>query len=74
MVFATFILRLYRFRKNRPRGLMGVVEEVGVKGRRAFNHYDELWDILNASKSVKSYRETRTRKKISSRSEEGGDK
>ena len=71
---ATFILRLYRFRKNRPRGPMGVVEEVGVKGRRAFNHYDELWDILNASKSVKSYRETRTRKKISSRSEEGGNK
>jgi len=72
MVFATYILRLYQFRKNRPRSLMGVVEEVGVKGRRAFNHYDELWDILNASKSVKSYGEESARKKIFSNRESQG--
>jgi hypothetical protein len=74
MLIATYIVRLYRFKKNKPRSLMGVVEEVGIKGRKAFNHYDELWDILNASKSVKSCRETRARKKISSRGEAGGDK
>jgi hypothetical protein len=72
MVFTTYILRLYRFKKNRPRSLMGVVEEVGVKGRRAFNHYDELWDILNASKSVKSYREAGAGKKNFPRGEERG--
>jgi hypothetical protein len=25
-----------------------VVEEVGVKGRKAFTNYDELWEILNS--------------------------
>ncbi len=57
MLIATYIVRLYRFKKNRPRNLMGVVEEVGVKGRKAFSNYDELWDILNASKTVNSNRE-----------------
>jgi len=59
MLISTYIVRMYRFKKNRPRSLMGVVEEVGIKGRKAFSHYDELWDILNASKSVKSHRESR---------------
>jgi hypothetical protein len=31
-----------------PKHLVGVVEEVGVKGKKAFNNYDELWEILNA--------------------------
>jgi hypothetical protein len=64
MLIATYIVRLYRFKKNKPRNLMGEVEEVGVKGRRAFGHYDELWDILNASKSVKCHREAVARKKM----------
>jgi hypothetical protein len=67
MLIATYIVRLYRFKKNRPRSLMGVVEEVGIKGRKAFSNYDDLWDILNASKSVKCYRETEGRRKISCR-------
>jgi len=72
MLIATYIIRLYRFKKNRPRCLMGVVEEVGVKGRKAFNHYDELWDILNASKSVKKCKETSAGKKISPRGNSRG--
>jgi hypothetical protein len=73
MLIATYIVRLYRFKKNRPRSLMGVVEEVGVKGRKAFSHYDELWDILNASKDVKSCKKGSTGKKILSRRESQGD-
>jgi hypothetical protein len=69
MLIATYIVRLYRFKKNKPRNLMGVVEEVGVKGRRAFSHYGELWDILNASKSVKSYSEEGGGKQIFPRRE-----
>jgi len=69
MLIATYIIRLYRFKKNRPQCLMGVVEEVGGKGRKAFNHYDELWDILNASKSFKRHREAGAGKKIFSREE-----
>ncbi len=72
MLIATYIVWLYRFKKNRPRSLMGVVEEVGIKGRKAFSHYDELWGILNASKSVKKYKETSAVKKISPRGKERG--
>ena len=74
MLIATYIVRLYRFKKNKPRSLMGVVEEVGVKGRKAFSHYEELWDILNASKNVKRHREEGGGKKIFPRGEERGDK
>jgi hypothetical protein len=31
---------------------VGVVEEVGVEGKRAFTTYDELWDILNSPKNI----------------------
>jgi hypothetical protein len=72
MLIATYIVRLFRFKKDRPPSLMGVVEEVGVKGRKAFSHYDELWDIINASRSVKSYREAGARKKIFPREESKG--
>jgi hypothetical protein len=65
-------VRLYRFKKNCPRSLIGVVEEVGIKGRKAFSHYEELWDILNASKSVKSYSEERGGKQIFPRRESQG--
>jgi hypothetical protein len=45
-----YIVRIYRFKEDMPRHLVGVVEEVGVKGKKAFNNYDELWEILNAQK------------------------
>ena len=43
---ANYVVRIYRFQKDNPRSLVGVVEEVGVEGKRAFTTYDELWDIL----------------------------
>jgi hypothetical protein len=45
----SFIIRLYRFEKDNPRALVGIVEIVGKKGRMAFTNMDELWDILNSS-------------------------
>jgi len=53
MQLATYIIRVYRFKKDKPRGLMGVIEEVGVKGRKAFISGDELWEILRSSKSIR---------------------
>jgi len=44
---SNYIIRIYRFEKDKPRSLIGLVEEVGIKGKKAFNTYDELWDILN---------------------------
>lgn len=43
----SYVVRVYRY----PRGarlLVGVVERVGVSGRRAFHDADELWTILAA--------------------------
>jgi hypothetical protein len=31
---------------------VGIVEEIGTKGKKTFTNYDELWDILISSKSV----------------------
>ncbi|MBM4340694.1 MAG: hypothetical protein FJ110_14270 [Deltaproteobacteria bacterium] len=42
------IVRIYRFEKNKPRNLVGLVEEVGKKGKKGFHTYDELWEILNS--------------------------
>ena len=53
----TYIIRVYRFARDNPRRLVGVVEEAGKKGKKAFTGYQELWEILNAtgrSKSMKS--------------------
>lgn len=44
-----FIIRLYRFEKDQPRALVGLVEKVGKKGRIGFTSMDELWEILNSS-------------------------
>ena len=50
---ANYVVRVYRFKKDNPCTLIGVVEEVGVKGKKAFTNYDELWDILFSSKTVR---------------------
>jgi hypothetical protein len=44
---------------------VGVVEQVGVKGRKAFTDCDELWEILTHSKSVRIHKKsTRAVKRI----------
>ena len=45
----SYIVRIYRQDKDKPRLLVGVVEEVGVKGKKAFTNLDELWGILSPS-------------------------
>jgi hypothetical protein len=42
-----YIVRIYREEQDNPRTLVGVVEEVGKKGKRAFVNLDELWEIMN---------------------------
>jgi hypothetical protein len=44
---ASYIIRVYRFEKDRPKSLVGVVFEAGKKGKKAFQSYDEFWEILN---------------------------
>jgi hypothetical protein len=46
----SYLVRVYRRVENNPRMLVGVVEEVGVKEKKAFHNLHELWDILNSVK------------------------
>jgi hypothetical protein len=49
-VFSTdFIVRIYRYEGSPSRPVVGVVEQVGEKGKQAFHTYDELWEILSTS-------------------------
>ena len=41
-----YIVRIYRCEKNKPRNFVGVVEEIGNTGKKAFKNLDELWEIL----------------------------
>jgi len=50
MTSMDYIVRIYRHEKDRPRSIVGIVEEVGTEGKRAFTNLDELWEILNRSR------------------------
>ncbi len=43
----SYLVRIYRKADNNPRMLVGVVEEVGAKEKKAFSNLYELWEILN---------------------------
>jgi hypothetical protein len=51
---SNYIIRIYRCEKDRPKSLVGIVEEAGAKGKKAFQSYDELWEILNVGKKIKN--------------------
>ena len=60
----SYIVRVYRQEKDKPRKLVGVVEEVGVKGKKAFTDVDDLWQILSAQKEyAKGKRTSRAKEK-----------
>jgi hypothetical protein len=58
-----YIVRIYRFDKKNPHHLVGVVEEIGVKGKKAFTNYDELWEIVISSKGI-SQKQKQKRKEV----------
>ncbi len=49
----SYLVRIYRKADNNPRMLVGVVEEPGVKEKKAFTNLYELWDILNLPQKAK---------------------
>jgi len=63
-VLANYIVRIYRFEKNKPGILVGVAEEVGTRGKKAFTNLDELWGILSSSKSIKNDGLVKSRKPV----------
>ena len=52
-IMETYVVRIYRYQKDNPRGLVGTVESVKGKkrGKRAFGSLDDLWGILNSKMS-----------------------
>lgn len=48
----THVVRIYRYEKNNPRRIVGIVETIGEgdEVKKAFTNLDELWKILNPSK------------------------
>lgn len=42
----TYIVRIYRYESSQPKDLLGVIEEIGVEGQKAFTNLAELWQIL----------------------------
>ena len=55
----SYLVRIYRRGEDNPRLLVGVVEEPGVNGKKAFTNLYELWEILNPVKNG----ETQAKKK-----------
>ncbi len=43
----TYIVRIYCCEKKDPRSFVGVLEEVGAEGKKAFTNIDDFWKILN---------------------------
>ena len=58
-----YIIRIYRHEKGSARKIVGTEEEVGLKGKKAFTHYDELWDILNPGAGKDVLVETKERRR-----------
>jgi hypothetical protein len=50
MMADSYIIRIYRYEKDNPDGLVGLVEEVGIGRRRGFTSIEELWKILNSAR------------------------
>jgi hypothetical protein len=41
-----YVVRIYRYRTRRSPRLVGTVEKVGMKEKKAFTTMEELWIIL----------------------------
>ena len=46
-----YVLRVYRFDRRKPQTLVGLVEEVETRKKKAFTTVQELWDILSHPKA-----------------------
>jgi hypothetical protein len=50
-----YIVRIYRKQENDPRALVGLLEEVGKQGNKAFSSIDELCELLvQGGKKIKT--------------------
>ena len=64
-----YIVRIYRINRKNSGNLVGLVEEVGVKEKKPFTNFQELWDILSHPKRA-SVKEKKKRKSLERQKEE----
>jgi hypothetical protein len=48
-----YIIRIYQRKEDDPYAYVGVVEEAGLKGKKAFTNVEELYEILKPKKKQK---------------------
>jgi hypothetical protein len=58
-----FILRIYHAGKDIDYDFVGVIEEVGVNGRKAFHGFKELREIFASGGILKSIKEVKGKEK-----------
>jgi hypothetical protein len=44
----SYLVRIYRRDEKNPSKIVGIVEEIGTDGKRAFECLDDLWEILSS--------------------------
>ena len=71
-IVENYIIRIYRFEKDNPRNLVGIVESVegGRRDKRAFTNLDDLWEIFNSQMSEPAH----LKQGEARQAEKGGDK
>ena len=68
----TYVIRIYRRGTPISQKLLGVVEEIGVPGKKAFGSLDELWNILD-SKEGKTRRSRKHENSMKDQMREDGE-
>jgi hypothetical protein len=64
-----YIVRIYQRKKDDPYAYIGVVEEAGIEGKKAFTNVEELWEILKPKKKQKQAKRDREFNGYKNRSE-----
>ena len=57
MVTENYIVRIYRRDEINADNVAGVVEDIGARGKRVFENFDELLDILRSPEKRPAERE-----------------
>ncbi len=70
-VLASYVVRVYRFEKSQPHKIVGVIEEAGVRGKKAFTSLSELWDIISSSEGARNHSKAKRNKPVCSKKFKG---
>jgi len=64
----SYLIRIYRREKDNPENIVGIIEEIGTKGKHSFKNLSELGKII-----CPAVKKTRVKKTQSSKKKSFGD-